>query len=89
MVDFAFADLLPNYVITGLAPADFLTHVHAGMFVGWLHRPVGLVALLEPPVRQQQVIPDLGDPPIDALSFGAAGFSLILGSATGSKKGPR
>jgi hypothetical protein len=49
-----------------------------------------VAAFLEPPVRQVQVqvIPDLGDhPPIDALSFGAAGF--ILGSATGSKKGPR
>jgi hypothetical protein len=49
-----------------------------------------VAAFPEPPVRQVQVIPDLGDhPPIDALSFGAAGFSLILGSATGSKKGPR
>jgi hypothetical protein len=43
-VDFAFADLTPEYVITGLSPRDFASDVHSGLFVGWLHHTVALVA---------------------------------------------
>ncbi len=43
-LDFAFADLIPDQVITGLRPRDFAADVHAGLFVGWLHHTVGLVA---------------------------------------------
>jgi hypothetical protein len=43
-VDFAFADLTPETVIVGLSPRDFAAHVHAGLFVGWLHHVVALVA---------------------------------------------
>jgi hypothetical protein len=43
-VDFAFADLTPEAVIVGLTPRDFAANVHAGLFVGWLHHVVGLVA---------------------------------------------
>jgi hypothetical protein len=43
-VDFAFADLTPDYVITGLSPRDFASDVHSGLFVGWLHHTVALVA---------------------------------------------
>jgi len=31
-------------VIVGLQPSDFNADVHAGLFVGWLHHVVGLVA---------------------------------------------
>ena len=43
-MDFAFADLTPEHVITGLSPRDFASDVHAGLFVGWLHHIVALVA---------------------------------------------
>jgi hypothetical protein len=44
LVDFAFADLTPDHVITGLRPHDYAADVHAGLTVGWLHDTVGLVA---------------------------------------------
>jgi hypothetical protein len=44
MVDFAFADLTPEAVIVGLSPRDFAGNVHAGLFVGWVHHVVALVA---------------------------------------------
>jgi Glycosyl hydrolases family 2, sugar binding domain/Glycosyl hydrolases family 2, TIM barrel domain/Glycosyl hydrolases family 2 len=43
-VDFAFADLTPETVIVGLNPRDFATNVHSGLFVGWAHHIVALVA---------------------------------------------
>lgn len=43
-VDFAFADLTPETVIVGLSPRDFAGSVHAGLFVGWVHHVVALVA---------------------------------------------
>lgn len=43
-VDFAFVDLIPEQVIVGLSPRDFAADVHAGLFVGWLHHTVALVA---------------------------------------------
>lgn len=43
-VDFAFADLTPECVIVGLNPRDYLADVYSGLFVGWLHHTVGLVA---------------------------------------------
>jgi len=44
MVDFAFADLTPEHVIVGLSPRDFASDVHAGLFVGWIHHTVALIA---------------------------------------------
>jgi hypothetical protein len=43
-VDFAFADLTPETVIVGLSPRDFAANVHSGLFVGWVHHLVALVA---------------------------------------------
>jgi hypothetical protein len=43
MVDFAFADLIPENVIVGFDPPHFEADVHAGLFVGWLHTTVALV----------------------------------------------
>jgi len=43
-VDFAFVDLIPDQVIVGLNSRDFAADVHAGLFVGWLHHTVALVA---------------------------------------------
>ncbi len=44
LVDFAFADLTPDHVIVGLNPRDFAADVHAGLFVGWIHQTVALIA---------------------------------------------
>jgi hypothetical protein len=44
VVNFAFADLTPEHVIHGFAPRDFALEVHAGMFVGWLHKPIPTIA---------------------------------------------
>lgn len=44
VVDFSFAGLTPNQVIHGLAPRDFAGDVFAGLFVGWLHKPVPTIA---------------------------------------------
>jgi hypothetical protein len=44
LVDFAFADLTPDAVIVGMRPRDFASDVHAGLFVGWLHHTVALIA---------------------------------------------
>jgi hypothetical protein len=53
-VDFAFADLTPDAVLVGLSPRDFATRVHAGLFVGWVHHVVALVA--ERPVGRGQLL---------------------------------
>jgi hypothetical protein len=44
VVDFAFADLTPEHVIHGFAPHDFALDVYAGLFVGWLHKPIPTIA---------------------------------------------
>jgi hypothetical protein len=44
VVNFAFADLAPEYVIHGFAPRDFAQDVFAGIFVGWLHKPIPTIA---------------------------------------------
>jgi hypothetical protein len=54
LVDFAFADLTPDYVISGVSPRDFADRVHAGLFVGWLHNVVALVA--ERPIGRGHVL---------------------------------
>jgi hypothetical protein len=30
--------------MTGILPWEFEAHVHAGMFVGWIHQPAALIA---------------------------------------------
>jgi len=54
MVDFAFADLTPDAVLVGLQPRDFARRVHAGLFVGWVHHVVALVA--ERPVDRGRLL---------------------------------
>ncbi|HYC34000.1 MAG TPA: glycoside hydrolase family 2 TIM barrel-domain containing protein, partial [Gemmatimonadales bacterium] len=53
-VDFAFADLTPETVIVGLTPRDFAANVHSGLFVGWVHHIVALVA--ERPIDQGRLM---------------------------------
>jgi hypothetical protein len=44
VVNFAFAGLTPEHVIHGFAPRDFALDVYAGLFVGWLHKPIPTIA---------------------------------------------
>src|SRR5207248_11712271 len=37
-----FDRVLPNYVISGCNLLDFQARVHAGLVVGWIHKPVAL-----------------------------------------------
>jgi Glycosyl hydrolases family 2, sugar binding domain/Glycosyl hydrolases family 2, TIM barrel domain/Glycosyl hydrolases family 2 len=43
-VNFAFADLTPAHVIHGFSPRNFAVDVYAGLFVGWLHKPIPTIA---------------------------------------------
>jgi hypothetical protein len=43
LVDFVFKGITAEHVITGANPLEFAQNVHAGLFVGWLHKPVSLV----------------------------------------------
>jgi hypothetical protein len=43
-MNFAFAGLTPEHIITGYAGRDFAREVFAGLFVGWLHKPVPVIA---------------------------------------------
>ena len=43
-VNFAFAGLTPEYIISKFSPRDFAFNVYAGLFVGWLHKPVPTIA---------------------------------------------
>src|SRR5688572_9403065 len=44
VINFAFADLTPEHIIHGFAPRDFALDVYAGLFVGWLHKPIPTIA---------------------------------------------
>lgn len=43
VLDFTYRGLTPDFVLTGFSPQEFHTRVHAGMFVGWLHKPIALI----------------------------------------------
>lgn len=44
MVDFTFAGLTPDTVITGLNRYEYAHNVHAALTVGWLHQTAALIA---------------------------------------------
>jgi hypothetical protein len=43
LLDHAFDRVIPNHVIAGCNTWDFQARVHAGMVVGWVHKPAGLI----------------------------------------------
>ena len=43
-VNFAFVGLTPEHVIRNFSSRDFAFDVYAGLFVGWLHKPVPTIA---------------------------------------------
>jgi hypothetical protein len=42
-LDFAYAEVLPEHVLTGYDPRVHADEVFAGMFVGWVHAPAALI----------------------------------------------
>ena len=44
VINFAFAGLTPEQVLVGFAGRDFAQDVFAGLFVGWLHKPIPVIA---------------------------------------------
>jgi hypothetical protein len=43
-VDFIFSDLTPDHIIHGFSSRNFHNDVFAGIFVGWLHKPIPTIA---------------------------------------------
>jgi hypothetical protein len=43
LIDHSFDQIIPEYVLSGFGPLDFEAQVHAGLFVGWIHRSVALI----------------------------------------------
>lgn len=43
LLDFSFDALIPEYVLTGFSPQAFEASVHAGIFVGWIHKLAALI----------------------------------------------
>ena len=43
LLDLSFSRVIPEHVIAGLSPWDFEADVDAGLCVGWIHKPVGLI----------------------------------------------
>jgi hypothetical protein len=44
ILDLAFERVIPHHVLTGFRPWEFESRVHAGVFVGWAHKPAAIVA---------------------------------------------
>jgi hypothetical protein len=43
LLDLAFERVVPHHVLTGFRPWEFESRVHAGIFVGWAHKPAALI----------------------------------------------
>ena len=43
LVDHTFDRVIPTHFVSGCNLLDFQARVHAGMVVGWIHKPVALV----------------------------------------------
>ena len=41
--DLSFSDVVPHHLLTGFRPWEFGNNVHAGMVVGWVHKPVAII----------------------------------------------
>jgi hypothetical protein len=43
LLDYSFEQLMPAYVLTGFGTWEYKANVHAGMFVGWIHKVATLL----------------------------------------------
>ncbi|MHA6691360.1 glycoside hydrolase family 2 protein [Devosia sp. A449] len=42
--DLSFSDVVPHHLLTGFRPWEFGNNVHAGIVVGWVHKPAAIIA---------------------------------------------
>ncbi len=43
LLDYSFENVMPDFVLGGLGPWEYETTVHAGLFVGWIHKVSALL----------------------------------------------
>ncbi|WIJ24062.1 glycoside hydrolase family 2 protein [Devosia sp. RR2S18] len=43
ILDLAFSDVVPHHLLTGFRPWEIGNNVHAGMVVGWVHKPAAII----------------------------------------------
>jgi hypothetical protein len=43
MLDLSFERVIPHHVLTGFRPWEYESRIHAGIFVGWGHKPAALI----------------------------------------------
>lgn len=43
LLDLSFERVIPHHVLTGFRPWEYESRVHAGVFVGWGHKPAALI----------------------------------------------
>jgi len=41
--DLSFSDVVPHHLLTGFRPWEFGNNVHAGVVVGWVHKPAAII----------------------------------------------
>lgn len=41
--DLSFSSVVPHHLLTGFRPWEFGNNVHAGMVVGWVHKPAAII----------------------------------------------
>jgi hypothetical protein len=44
MIDLSFDRIVPHHVMTGFRSWEWADKVHAGLVVGWVHKPAALLA---------------------------------------------
>lgn len=44
LLERSFERVIPEFVLAGLRPQDFEARVHAGLVVGWVHKPAAVIA---------------------------------------------
>jgi hypothetical protein len=54
LIDLSFSDVVPRHVLGGFSGWEFGGPVHAGVVVGWVHKPAALIA--ERPVGRGAVV---------------------------------
>jgi hypothetical protein len=43
ILDLSFSGVVPHHLLTGFRPWEFGSNVHAGVVVGWVHKPAAIV----------------------------------------------
>jgi hypothetical protein len=45
LLDHSFDRVIPDHLLAGFSPLDFAAYVYAGLYVGWIHKPVALIGV--------------------------------------------